>query len=381
MRLNRAVLWVGLASFLSLIATVLLVDVTRDWSRPTPIAGDPTSYAGIADAILSGGSPYIDVTVEHLPLMLVPILAVGVLADLTGVDYRALWPFVSIGAVLGSVVLAGRIRIVPEYQRRYAVAVVPMLPLIIYRLEVFVVLAALAAIAAFGVGRLRAGAWWSVAGTLAKGWPITLLGVPLRRGAARLATVAAAASVGVLAVVPVLPGFREGRAFSGIHSETVVGNVLLLVRHAAGTDLQIMDAAGATYVGAPGPAIAVNAALGVVVAAVAVVALLRTSDLAALVRICGLATIGIMLMSPLLSAQFVFWLVPFVALLSLGNRRIFVAAGFLSTLLVAFWDPFAVWWAIEVAVRNLLIVVLAVRWAGDVIEAVSPSPSPAEHLA
>lgn len=361
----------------ALLASIALIELTATWAQPTPIAGDPSLYEQISDGILDGAVPYIDLTVEHLPVMLVPIVGVGGIARVTGVDYASLWPLVTIAAVMASVLVAGALSLTDRYQARFAVAVVPMLPLVIYRLEVFVVLLVLVALVANERGRNVAGAAWTFAATLAKGWPIVLFTLPFRRAAVRVAVIGTALSVSALAVVAMLPGFREGRAFTGIHAETIVGNLVLVARHVAGVDLGLVGAAGATYVEAPAIAVVVNAAIGIAFGLVAVVAVFRTTDLAALVRICGLATLAIVLASPLFSAQFVFWLTPFTPLLAPTGRRVAFAAGALSMLVTAFWNPLEAWWAAEVAVRNAVVVALAVIWAREVVTVGSADSYPA----
>jgi hypothetical protein len=360
----------GIGCVASLLGSIILIEVSRTWPRPSPIAGDPTLYGEIADAILGGAVPYIDVTVEHLPVLLVPIVAVGIAAGLTGLAYAALWPLVTIGAVIGSVALAGRIPY-RDYQWNYTLAILPMLPLVIYRLEVFVVLLALAALAAFVAERATTGTIWTVLGGLAKGWPLVMLVIPLRRGRTRLALGGLAIAVAILAAIAVLPGFREGRAFSGIHTETIVGNLLLAARHAMGDDLGLIGAAGATYVAAPGIAVIANAAVGLLIGVVALRHAFTTTDVRRLIAIAGLATIAVMLLSPLFSAQFVFWLAPFVPLMSFRTRVSYGFAAAMSMLVAAFWDPFAAWWALEVAVRNVALVATTVLWIADITRPVT----------
>ena len=355
----------GIGCVASLLGSIVLIEVSRTWPRPSPIAGDPTLYGEIADAILGGAVPYIDVTVEHLPVLLVPIVAVGVVAGLAGLAYAALWPLVTIGAVIASVALAGRLPY-RDYQWNYTLAILPMLPLVIYRLEIFVVLLALAALAAFAAERANAGTVWTMLGGLAKGWPLVMLVIPLRRGRTRLALGGLVIAVAILGTVAVLPGFRDGRAFSGIHTETIVGNILLVARHATGADLGLIGAAGATYLQAPWVAVVANAALGLLVGLVALRHAFTTTDVRRLIAIAGLATIAVMLLSPLFSAQFVFWLAPFVPLLSVRTRVSYGIAAAMSMLVAALWDPFAAWWALEVAVRNVALVVTTVLWIADI---------------
>ena len=369
MTARRSMLVAAIGCVASLLGSIVLIEASRTWPRPTPIAGDPTLYGEIADAILGGAVPYIDVTVEHLPVLLVPIVAVGLAAGLSGLAYAALWPLVTIGAVIGSVALAGRLPY-RDYQWNYTLAILPMLPLIIYRLEIFVVLLALAALVAFAAERAMAGTVWTLLGGLAKGWPLVLLVIPLRRGRTRLALGGLAIAVAILGAIAVLPGFREGRAFSGIHTETIVGNLLLVARHATGEDLGLIGAAGATYLEAPPVAVAVNATLGLLIGVVALRHAFATTDVRRLIAIAGLATIAVMLMSPLFSAQFVFWLAPFVPLMAARTRVAYAIAAAMSMLVAALWNPFEAWWAFEVAVRNVALVATTFLWVADIARTV-----------
>ena len=372
---RRPVALVALGSILGLIASIVLIEISRDWPKPTPIAGDPTLYGQIADAILGGGIPYVDVTVEHLPVLLVPILLIGLLAQVLTTSYAALWPLITIGVIVLTVAVASRVSLTPQYQRLFAIAMLPMLPLIIYRLEIYVVLVAVLAIAAYGASHYASGAVWTFVGTLAKGWPITLVGVPFRRGKRTLATALVGLAILVLGVVATQPGFQQGRSFEGIHTETIVGNLILVFRHATGADLGLVGVAGATYVSAPAAAVAVNAVLALPVLIIAIRATFHTRDTARLVAISGLATAGIIALSPLFSAQFVFWLTPFVAFLAARTRTTYLVAAALSTMVAAFWNPFEAWWALEVLLRNIAFVTLVVLWMIETVTREEPEPT------
>ncbi len=384
MLIKRPVILAALGGVLSLVATIALIDISRDWQQPTPIAGDPTLYGKIADAILGGAIPYVDVTVEHLPVLLVPILFVGILVPLTSVSYTGLWVLSTIGVVLITVALADRITLVENYQRRFALAVLPMLPLVIYRLEIYVVLLAILAIGAFAASRYRTGSIWTLLGIVAKGWPIALVGIPFRRNHKALALAVVGISVAVLGIVSSFPGFQQGRSFEGIHSETIVGNLILIYRHLAGRDLGLIGVAGATYVSAPVVAVVVNALIALPILAIAIRTTFRTKRMDLLVGAAGLGVAGIIAFSPLFSAQFMFWLAPFAVLLSRRGRYTYVVAATLSTVLVAFWNPFEAWWAMEVFARNTALIVLVVAWVVELrseLSTAAPISLRAENLA
>ncbi|MFC2153304.1 hypothetical protein ACFLQ7_01565 [Actinomycetota bacterium] len=199
----------------ALVATIVLIGASRGWAEPIPIAGDPQIYGQIYDVLMPGSLPYGEAVVEHLPVMLVPIVGVGFVAALADVSFAAIWPLIAIIAALTSVAIAGRVAL-PDYQMRYTIAILPMLPLVIYRLEIFTVMLALAAIVAYQNERMRSGTLWTILGPLAKGWPVVLLVIPFRRGRQRLALVGAAIIGTLNVVIWVTPGSGCG---SGIRRQ------------------------------------------------------------------------------------------------------------------------------------------------------------------
>jgi len=372
MLLKRPVALVALGSVLSLVISIVLIEASRDWPKPTPIAGDPTLYGRIAESVLNGGVPYVDVTVEHLPVLLVPILLVGLATRVMSSSYAALWPLVTIGVVVFTVFVSGRVNLGRDYQRRFAFVVLPMLPLIIYRLEIYVVLLAVLAIAALSAEQYTRGSTWAFVGVLAKGWPIALVGVPFRKGYRLAASAVVVFSVLILGGVSMMPGFQQGRSFEGIHTETIVGNAILVYRHLIGADLELIGVAGATYVRAPVTAVLLNALLALPILVVAIRCTFRTKNVARLVAIAGLGTAGIIALSPLFSAQFMFWLAPFVVLLASRARRTYIITAALSTAVAAFWNPFEAWWAFEVLLRNVGFVVLILLWIRETVDTSEP---------
>jgi len=91
-RANTVGLAMG-AVLLSILATLVVLDVTLAAGRQSPIAGDPPQYDVISAAILDGAIPYLDVPVEHLPGSLIPMVAVGLLSRVTELSFETLWPF------------------------------------------------------------------------------------------------------------------------------------------------------------------------------------------------------------------------------------------------------------------------------------------------
>ena len=157
-------------------------------------------------------------------------------------------------------------------------------------------------------------------------------------------------------------GFRDPRAYTGIHSETLAGSFVLVIRHLTGAALELVPSAGAAYV---------DVAIGVVVlnAAVGIFFLLGgawlgwSSTNRDLVRTLGVVTAGIMLASPLLSAQFVYWLIPFaIFFANERSRLITILVGVLTLLVVVAWSPTDAWWAGLTLGRNLALVALAATW-------------------
>jgi hypothetical protein len=129
-----------------------------------------------------------------------------------------------------------------------------------------------------------------------------------------------------------------------------------------GAELGVISEAGAAYVtvGFVGPLI--NAAMGAAFLVVAVYALIKTRTLTALLIPVGLSVYAIVVGSPLFSAQFVFWLVPFVLFLGLTQRRLFVGVAVLTTLSVAGWSPLDLSWAVTVVLRNGILLALGITW-------------------
>jgi hypothetical protein len=361
-RLHLTVAAALVACVVAIGVSIVVISVTDARGDQSPIAGDPRIYEQRVDAILDGGTPYVDATLEHLPISVIPMIAVSGLARASGIDYVFLWA-VSMSLVFIATVWVWASQPLPfDAGGRFLIVGLPLLPLVLYRVEPWVVLGVTIAIVMARHRRWVGSSVMTVAATLAKGWPIVLFAYPWRGGHRRLAVVSASVSVIVLGVIAALPGFREGRAFTGIHTETVVGNLILVMRHATGSALGVDMTAGAAYVSVPTAAIAINVAIGGWFLLRGAIPAMRTYAIERLEVPLGLAVAGILLGSPLLSAQFVYWLTPFVIFLGITNRRVFIVIGILSTLSMVWWDPASALWAVTILARNILLLALAVCW-------------------
>jgi hypothetical protein len=180
---------------------------------------------------------------------------------------------------------------------------------------------------------------------------------------------AALVAVALVGSLVALPGFRSVRSFSGIHTDTVVGAWLTLFRSLAGEPVRRLDAAGAIYVEAPAWTLVVGLNLGLAIAALALMRISPPVTREAAFALSGALTIALLLASPLLSPQFILWVVPFLALHR--DRRVHVlgfAVVALTALFMLGWDPLyegRLWWVPVVHLRNVALLVLgvAVAWS------------------
>ncbi len=338
----------------------------------TGLVSDVNAYERIGAELLNGAVPYSQLAVEHLPVSLLLVGALSWIVDTLGIGLAPVWVLAMAAAFVGSVVVIDSIDPDAATGRRFLLVSIPLLPLVLFRLEPWVVLLAALSIAAYAANDYTKGTVWTVVATLAKGWPITLLAYPWSRRRRGLAVGAVAISGALLAVVALSDGFQRARAFDGIHSETIVGNLVLVWRHALSATLGSRGAAGAVYVAVPDAAVIVNAIPGIVLFAVAVYAVTkREASFRDLTMIVGLSVLGIMLMSPLFSTQFIFWLAPFAAFASTEIRRVYILGAIFGLATVTVFEPQSFIWALEVLVKNVAIVWLAIVWTRSVLRSES----------
>lgn len=348
---------VALAAFLGYLATPLLPN--------SVLASDARIYADRVDSILDGNLPYFDVLYEHLPLGLPPMLAPRLVP---GSERSFVYVLIFGLIMVACLILLGRAvgKLADDAgtaggAERWAALALPLVPLVAFRLDP---LPTLLAVVALRLAFARAGwgsMWAGIGAIAAKGWPVVLAPIEWWAGRRRQAMVWAVFAVALGGGLLLTPGFQEGRDFSGIHLETVAGSVIALVSSLFGSGADLAVAAGATYVAAPTWVLAVGPAL-------AATLLWGTRRLwraepgpGSGARLAGVLTLALLLASPLLSAQFLLWLTPW--LIFFGGRRLprlFVGVGLVTLGLLAFWGPANVWWQLALAGRNLLL--LAVAW-------------------
>lgn len=321
----------------------------------TVIAGDPPIYLERMEAIEAGGIPYADPVFEHLPVMLVPMYAARILSGFGGeFAYTVVFSLLMAGAVAATATVLDRSS--AGSGGRFLVLSAPLLPLVVFRNDPVAVIAAVVAFVGASAASRR---WAGVAGVLAKGWPVALVPIGWRRGERRTAVwwgVAGAVAAGIM----LLPGFRGTQESGGLHAETVGGSLVGLVRALTGADPGV-EWTTAVYLDAP----AVAYVVGPVVAAILVVRSLRrrTGEGVPAWAVAAGLTAAVILASPLFSAQYVFWLLPFFALDP--ERRWTLSIVSLSTLSlvpVLWFDAQlsgASWWWGAVLLRNALLVALA----------------------
>lgn len=364
------VITIGLAAgavLLAILVNVVILDLTTTMGNQSPIADDPRWYGAIATAIFAGAIPYLDMTIEHFPGALAPMAFVEGLSRLTGLSFEMLWP-IAMGAVFViSVTLADNFPASFHSGRRYLILSVPLLPLVLFRIEPWLMVWVVASILLAFRGAWPTQFLVTFVASVTKGWPILLYAIPLKLGRRIFALFGGAATFLVLIAVVLLPGFRDGRSFAGIHTETIVGNIILVFRSATDSDLRLIGVAGAAYTEAGLLALIVNAVIGLPFLILSGILIHRKGSAVELIEAIGLGVMGIILASPLFSAQFIFWLVPFALLLPATLQRRYLLVSTTTLVTVIFWAPLAPEWSLIVLTRNLLLLALAVGWARDIM--------------
>lgn len=346
---------------------VLVVAVVHAF--PHIFVGDISYFQAIAERVGAAHLPYRAVRWEFPPLTVAFLLLEKVSGGSRAV-YLSMFAAVTVVLELTSLEMLRRTW--PDGDREltgiWSVTVLPVAALAYFRFDFAAVL--FATLALVGIERSRATAWPIVAGVATKLWPGLLLAVLAAQR--RWRSVAAAAG-GCLAVFAGWyafspSGFRafvRFRAGKGLEVESLPASLRLLGHHgpfAVRSGAWVIDANGFGWVDP-------TLSLGLVLFTVVIAGWAyrrRTCDAVAL---AGALVLASMLFSRLLSAQYIVWLGPFVALLWIGGHRwvgwLSLVASWLTLIELLWFDPLLIHRSSRVIgavilARNLVLVVLLV---------------------
>ena len=375
--------------FLMVVGAALgIIVLPLTWGDPMFNSGDSQLYSAAMDLMFRGEIPYLDFDFEHLPLTVAPMAAAHVIAVLTGLPFT--YPFMIIALAMTFVtgVLVARIGEdlgVGDAGRRWVIMVAPMLLIIPFRIDALSVMLAVAAVF-YAIERHETASLTATIGAIvSKGWPVVLAATDWWRGERRRALVVVVSTFALGVLLIATPGFRAARSFVGVHEETLSGSLVIVARLLTGHDPQIVHSAGAEYVVAGTWAVLLNLAIGGAITLASLTVLRRAFSWQGGVALIGALTYGVLLASPLLSAQFVLWPIPFVALT--GSRRgrvLLTTAASISVFLTAVWFPGTMWWHTGWLIRNVVLIAAAVQGVNDARRTAAtyqPTTAPTNSLA
>lgn len=293
------------------------------------LVGDPAVYRERIVEVLDKGWPYLDVTFEHLPVMIVPMLLAWLLGGAQSQShYVIVFGFLMAATLAATTFMTGMVgrRVgAPKADIRWVVMILPLLPLITFRNDPVAVLLAVGGMALLSKD---SSTWvaFGAAGGLAKIWPAVLGWLAWSKKKWSAVLVALAGLIGLL--ISVSPGFADRRNAVGIHTETVLGGVIGLWRSARSEPVEVILTTAA-YLDVPTWLSVVNALLGLLLFGFGLVAVQRVEDLRSQIVRLGTVVGGVILTSQLFSLQYVLWVVPFLAL---SQRRLALVVGFALTI-------------------------------------------------
>ncbi|MCP4305532.1 MAG: DUF2029 domain-containing protein [bacterium] len=358
---------------LTLVLVVGLAVAASPWAV---YRNDPIAFADRSRPFLDGQLPYVDYEFEHLPLAFLPMLTAALLETVLPINYTIIFWLVMSGVLFGCGVALNRLGDkvgVSGAALRWVLISWAVVPLLSFRLDALSVLLTLLALLWAIDGRTRQSAWAMGGAIAAKGWPIVLSVVDWWRGKRRRAAVTVALTAfGVLGLA-LFPMFRSGRSFSGVHIETFTGALIALVRNLSGSSTQVSFAAGASYVDVGAWALVVNVLIGLSLGLFALRVLKTQFNWRTALDLIGVLTIALMLLSPLLSAQFIFWATPFAALSASSKVQSGIAAAVILTgVFVTFWFMDSWWWWAVIAARNAILLGTGWVWAQHLLNTEPP---------
>jgi len=291
---------------------------------PRVFHGDIPHFWTLAGKISAHRLPYRDVPLEFPPFT-VAFLVLRKIPSLTYFQYRWLFALVMVGFEYGSLTVLRKAwpELAPRITAAWYLTVVPVSLLAWFRFDLAAVFFATLALVSLEKDRPHGG-WATVVGFGLKLWPAVLIPSFLLRGRRRVGVVAAAGCGALLAAwVAFSPrGFRQFLKFregAGLEVESLPASVRLFGHHGrfmVRSGAWVIDVGGFGWVNTVLTAVLVVFAVGLVVLA----ARHPRPDLVALAAALTLASF---LFSRIISAQYMVWLGPFVALLwGRGHRAV-----------------------------------------------------------
>jgi hypothetical protein len=338
------------------VAGVLIAASLPDSILP----GDAEPYRERMAELFSGRVPYLEFDFEHLPGAIVPMAAAWVLGGSASLQFYVLaLAAVSLICLLATGAVLQRLEshLDAGVAWRWGVAVLPLLPFLLFRNDSWPVL--LVAIA-FLLGVRGSDKDWlaAVLGALSKFWPATWALIDWWRGRRVRALIVSGLGVAMLALLRTDAVIRIQRPI-GIHSETLGGSVLGLLRSLQGQPLGL-EQTSALYIEASPWVMVANALPGLVIAVLVLTGLRRPFSWPHAWTSFGLLAGGIVLASPLFSTQYLAWLAPFFAVRATWGRTAFAINAASLGIILGFDAALRgeAWWFVGVVVRNVALLAL-----------------------
>jgi hypothetical protein len=333
----------------------------------TILAGDAANYRTRMVELFWGRVPYWEFPFEHQPIMIIPLALAWLLGGFKSqpvyVILVAVVSFLCL-AVVTRLLLATERRLEAEgWAARWLLAVLPLLPFLLFRNDAFSILLTVASLVLAMRGREVASGLTAAAGVLAKIWSVVLAPVQWWRGKRAVASLLLLASAAAVAInfSPAVQSIQETR---GLHTETIAGSIFGLWRSLGHFDLRIVHTATA-YIDAPTWALALNGVAGLAIVITAVRSARGAFTWSRGWTLAGAFTVAGVMASPFFSPQYVSWFAPFAAQHRRTTWSMF-AISLLSLVLVLGWFELfegSVWWWGLLIVRNALAILLGLQLA------------------
>jgi hypothetical protein len=314
-------------------------------------------------ALFSGRLPYFDFDYEHLPGAIAQMALAWLLGGSKSLQTFAL-AFAGLSflliAVTGVVLLRLEDRLGPGLAVRWATALVPLLPFLLFRNDNLPVLFAASAFwLALRPGPQTGGTGSAWLGIMCKAWPGVWAAIDWWRGRRTRAVLTVLLTVAMLALLRTPPVLDIQRPV-GVHTETLAGSFLGVFRFVRGLPLQL-EQTSALYINAAWWAHLINVAPAIAIGVSALAILRKSISWPFGWLLFGALSGTLILASPLFSTQYMAWVTPFAAAARRRTWLLLVVVNVVSLALIGTWQyglRAEGWWFCLVLGRNLLFVLL-----------------------